>query len=150
MFLSLCEPYCSKCLHVFLPWKYLLYANFILLYAISYAQVFPVYTYFNSRYLCIYFTIAYSIWHSFVFPLHKHHHIFLNVHSLHVTQMFCTNINVFIQHCCSCCCLRLWRSSLLKINGSDCAGKTIYTSKLDWSARLWSHFITIASRVAKR
>ncbi len=28
MFLSLCEPHWSKCLDVFLPWKYLLCANY--------------------------------------------------------------------------------------------------------------------------
>ncbi len=61
----------------------------------------------------------------------------VNVHRLNVTQMYCTNINVFIQYCCSS--LGLWHSSLLT-NGRDCVGQTLYASKLDWFVRLWSPF----------
>ncbi len=44
----------------------------------------------------------------------------VNVSQINVTQMYCTNINVFIQYCCSS--LGLWHSSLLT-NGRIVLGK---------------------------
>ncbi len=66
----------------------------------------------------------------------------LNVHRLNATQMYCTNINVFIQHCCSG--LGLWRSSSLT-NGRDSVGQTPNFIDLQDCD---PHFIIVASRVA--
>ncbi len=45
--------------------------------------------------------------------------------------MYCTTINVFIQHCCTSCFLGLWYSSSLT-NGSDCAEQTLFICFQTW------------------